>query len=90
MLGTIVAIAIAYWFYKSAEHANKNPLKTGAVGFLAFLIPGIVWTLAVTPGLRDAVQHNPGALSVILAKYAYIMVGALCAVGIKFLYFKNN
>jgi hypothetical protein len=90
MIGTITALLISYWFYKSAEAAGKNPLSSAIVGFLSYLIPGVVWTFAVTPGLRDAVEHNPGTLSGLFVNYAYILVGVACAVGVKYMHFKQT
>lgn len=90
MIGTVTALLISYWFYKSAETSGKNPLSSAAVGFLAYLLPCLVWTFAVTPTLRDAVEHNPDTLSGLFANYAYILVGAACAVWVKFQYFKQT
>ena len=89
MIGTITAFLITYWFYKSAEATGKNPLASAGLGFLSYLIPCIAWTLAVTPGLRDAVEHNPGTVSGLFVNYAYILVGVACAIGFKFLHFKQ-
>ncbi|MGJ0493159.1 hypothetical protein [Methylobacter sp.] len=90
MAGTITALLITYWFYRSAEATGKNPLSSAGLGFLSFLIPCIVWTVAVTPGLRDAVEHNPGTLSGIFVNYAYIVVGAACAAWVKYMHFKQT
>ncbi len=90
MAGTITALLITYWFYKSAEATGKNPLSSAGLGFLSYLIPCIVWTFTVTPGLRDAVEHNPGTLSGLLVNYAYILVGSACAIGVKFMHFKQT
>jgi hypothetical protein len=90
MIGTITALLISYWFYKSAEATGKNPLSSAITGFLSYLIPCVVWTFTVTPGLRDAVEHNPGTLSGLFVNYAYILVGAASAVAVKFLYFKKT
>ncbi|MGZ8145065.1 MAG: hypothetical protein ACXWTG_12965, partial [Methylosarcina sp.] len=60
------------------------------LGFLAYLIPCLAWTLAVTPGLRDAVEHDPSTLSGLFVNYAYILVGAACAIGMKFMHFKDR
>ena len=90
MAGTITAFLITYWFYRSAEAAGKNPLLTAGLGFLSYLIPGIIWTFTVTPGLRDSVEHNPGTLSGLFVNYAYILVGVACAVGFKLLHFKQT
>ncbi|MGZ5053133.1 MAG: hypothetical protein ACXWF8_19290 [Methylobacter sp.] len=89
MIGTITALLITYWFYKSAEATGKNPMNSAITGFLSYLIPCLVWTFAITPGVRDAVQHNPGTLSGLFVNYAYILAGIACAVGVKFLYFKQ-
>ncbi|MGR9045879.1 MAG: hypothetical protein ACU83N_11315 [Gammaproteobacteria bacterium] len=89
MLGTITALLITYWFYRSAEATGKNPLSSAALGFLAYLIPCVIWTLAVTPSLRNAVEHNPGTLFGLFANYAYILVGIAAAVWVKFKHFKQ-
>lgn len=89
MAGTITAFLITYWFYKSAEVTGKNPLSSAVLGFLSYLIPCLVWTFTVTPGLRDAVEHNPGTLSGLFVNYAYILAGVACAIGFKFMYFKQ-
>jgi len=89
MIGTITAFLISYWFYKSAEATGRNPLVSAGMGFLSYLIPCIIWTLTVTPSLRDAVEHNPGTLSGLFVNYAYILVGVACAIGFKFLHFKQ-
>lgn len=89
MIGTITAFLISYWFYRSAEASGKNPLVSAGLGFMSYLIPCIVWSVAVTPGLRDSVDHNPGTLSGLVANYAYIVVGVACAIGYKLLYFKQ-
>ncbi|TAK60905.1 hypothetical protein [Methylobacter sp.] len=89
MIGTIIAVLIIYWFYKSAEAAGKDPLSSAVQGFLSYLIPCVVWTFTITPGLRDALAHNPGTLFGLFVNYAYILVGAACAIGVKFMYFKK-
>ncbi|GAB6140135.1 hypothetical protein JCM14076_08640 [Methylosoma difficile] len=88
MIGTIIAFLITFWFYKSAKASEKNALASAGVGFLSYLVACLVWTLAVTPSLRDAVDHNPSTLSGLVVNYAYIIVGAACAIGLKFKYFK--
>ena len=75
MIGTITAFAITYWFFKTAESSGKNPVTSAAIGFFAFLIPCVVWTLAITPSLNDKFEHNPATLLGLFANYAYILVG---------------
>ncbi len=89
MAGTIMAFLITYWFYRSAEATGKKPLSSAGIGFLSYLIPCIVWSFTITPGLRDAVEHNPGTLFGLFVNYAYILVGTAFAIWIKFMYFKQ-
>lgn len=89
MIGTITAFLITYWFYQSAKATGKDPLSSAILGFLAYLVPCLAWTLAVTPGLRDAVEHDPGTLSGLFVNYAYILVGVAGAIGIKLMHFKR-
>lgn len=87
MIGTIIAFAIAYWFYRGAEATGHNPLKTALWGFLVYLIPAFLWTWLVTPSLRDAASHNPTSLYVFVYSYAYIAVGVACAAWVKWKHF---
>lgn len=83
MAGSITAIAIVYWFYKSAGAAGKDPLASAFLGFIVYFIPAVAWTLLVTPGLRDAVEHNSNTLLALIVQYAYIAVGVACAAWVK-------
>jgi hypothetical protein len=83
MAGSIAAIAIVYWFYKSAAAAGKEPLPSAFLGFIVYFVPAVAWSLVVTPGLRDAVEHNPGTLLALVVQYAYIVVGVACAAWVK-------
>ncbi|MDT8406550.1 MAG: hypothetical protein RQ715_04810 [Methylococcales bacterium] len=87
MIGTLTALAFAYWFYSDAERYGKPALRAGLIGFLAYFIPGLVWTFTVGPVLRDVAAHNPGAFNGLLANYAYIVIGVLVALAVKRLYF---
>lgn len=90
MAGTIAAIIIVIWFYRSAITAGKNPLHSAILGFFVYFIPAVVWTLVVTPGMRDAVEHNPNTLSALVVQYTYVIVGIACAVWVKSRHFAKN
>ncbi|MGR8934003.1 MAG: hypothetical protein ACU837_06375 [Gammaproteobacteria bacterium] len=83
MAGSIAAIAIVYWFYKSAASAGKDPLMSAILGFIVYFIPAVAWTVFVTPGLRDAVEHNSNTLLALVVQYAYIVVAVACAAWVK-------
>jgi hypothetical protein len=80
MAGSIAAIAIVYWFYRSAVAAGKEPLPSAFLGFIVYFVPAVAWTLVVTPGLRDAVEHNANTLLALVVQYAYIVA---CAAWVK-------
>jgi len=79
MLGAIAAIVIIIWFYNGARSVGKNPVQGAFVGFLIYFIPAIVWTVLVTPGLRDTVEHNPGLFLGLIVRYGFVVVGVSCA-----------
>jgi hypothetical protein len=79
MVGGIAAILIAIWFYRSALAAGKSPLPWVFVGFVSYYLPALLWTMLVTPDLRDMVEHSQSAVLAIVARFGYIVVGILCA-----------
>ena len=84
MTGAIAAIIIAVWFYKSALDSGKNPVAAVVQGFIAYFIPAVIWTLLVTPGLRDTVEHEPGFFLGFIVRHAYAVVGVICAAWVRY------
>jgi hypothetical protein len=85
MLGAIAAIAIVIWYYKGAIAVGKNPINSVIAGLLVYFLPAIAWTIFVTPGLRDVVEHNPGMILGMTVRYGFVVVGVACAA---FYYYK--
>lgn len=79
MVGGIAAILIAIWFYRSALAAGKSPLPWVFVGFVSYYLPALLWTMWVTPDLRDTVEHNQSVVLAIVVRFGYAVVGILCA-----------
>jgi hypothetical protein len=90
MAGTIAAILIVIWFYKSALKSGKEPLRSAALGFAVYFIPALVWTLVITPGMRDAVEHSPNTPLALVVQYTYVIVGMACAAWVKAKHFENH
>lgn len=84
MLGSLAAIIIAIWFYTTARAMGKNPVSWAVIGLLAYFIGAILWTVLVTPPLRDSVEHNQSYILGFIVRYAYVVVGVGCAMWVKF------
>ena len=80
MIGAIAAILIVYWYYKGALAAGKNPVRWAFIGLLVYFIPAIFWTYFINSGLRDSVEHSQNVFLAIVVRYAYVAVGAGCAI----------
>lgn len=79
MLGSIVAVAVAVWFYYSAKQAGRQPISWALAGLLFFFIIELLWTNLVTPPIKDAAMHSKNPLLMFITRYAYIAVGLACA-----------
>lgn len=90
MFGSIAALIIAYWYYQSATKQNLNPVKWAVIGVSAYFIPAVIWTLLVTPGLRDAFEHNQNMLLGFIVRFAYVAVGVGCSVLLHFKHLKKD
>ncbi len=90
MVGSIAALFIAYWYYQCAVKQNLNPVKWVAIGVLVYFIPAVIWTVMVTPGLKDTVEHNQSVLLGLFVRFAYIAVGVGCAVWVNFKHLRNG
>ncbi len=84
MLGSVAAIALAIWFYTSAQSIGKNPVKWAGIGLLAYFISAALWTFLVTPPLRDSVEHNQSYILGFIVRYGFVIVGVACASWVKF------
>ena len=89
MLGAIAAIFIAIWFYKSSLDTGKSPIPSAILGLFVYFIPATVWTLTITPGLRDFIEHNPNMLLGLLIANGHVLVGIACSFWVKTKHFKE-
>ena len=89
MSGAIAAIIIAIWFYKSALENEKEPVPSAVLGLIVYFVPAVIWTFAVTPGLRNFIEHNPSTLLGVFVAHAHVAVGVACAVWVKFKHFRQ-
>lgn len=80
MLGGIIAVVIAIWFYRSAEGRGLPPIPWGVAGVIAYYVPNFIWSLMVAkPWLSTLHAQNAAGLSSLVG-HSSILVGAVVAV----------
>lgn len=82
MLSSLAAILIGVWFYSTASRSGRSPLSWAISGVVVYFLAALLWSLVVTPDVKDAANHTQSGLLVFLVKYAYIVFGLVCAAGI--------
>jgi hypothetical protein len=79
MIGGIVAIAIAYWFYRTAEARSLPNFQWAAAGAIAYYVPNFIWSLAVAKPWADS-YHPANAVGVAgMINFSSIFVGLAVA-----------
>ncbi|MFW5443773.1 MAG: hypothetical protein ACKE51_05645 [Methylococcaceae bacterium] len=80
IIGSIAAILIFVWFYKTAENTGRNPLHWAVAGFVVYFIVALIWTYFINPSIKDAAMHSRSTVLMYVVRYAYIVVSVCCAV----------
>jgi len=78
IIGSIAGIFILVWFYNTAY--GRNPLHWAVAGFVVYFTISLLWTVGITPGIKDAAMHSRNTLLMWTARYAYIVVALVCAI----------
>lgn len=84
MLGVIAATLVGLWFYSSASRSGRAPVSWGISGAVVYFLAALLWSLIVTPGIKDAAIHNQSGVLIFIVRYAYIGVGLVSAAIINF------
>ncbi len=79
MLSAIAAVLVAVWFYYSAPRSGRAPVSWAVSGLVIYALTALLWTLGVTPMVKDAAIHTQSGLWVFVTRYAYIIVAVLAA-----------
>lgn len=80
IIGSIVAIFILVWFYNTAAEYGRNPIHWAIAGVLVYFIVGLLWTVLITPDIKDAAMHSRNTLLMWITRYAYIVVALACTI----------
>lgn len=82
MLGSIAAALIGIWYYNTATRSGRSALSWAISGVVVYFLAALLWTLIVTPGVKDSATHTQSSMLIFVVKYAYIAFGMVCAAGI--------
>ena len=80
MLSSIAALLIGAWFYYTASRSGRSSISWAISGGVVYFLAALLWTLLVTPGIKDAAGHGQNSLLIFLVRYAYVLVGAASAI----------
>jgi hypothetical protein len=85
MIGGIIAIVIAYWFYRTAEAGRLPAMQWAVGGAIAFYVPNFIWALAVAkPMMSQLHSQNATAMASVLG-FSSVIVGAAVAIAVHWL-----
>ncbi|MCK9607302.1 MAG: hypothetical protein M0R33_12745 [Methylomonas sp.] len=84
MVGVIAASLVGVWFYSTAARSGRPPVSWGVSGVIVYFLAALLWSLIVTPGIKDAATHNPSGPLIFIVRYAYICVGLAVAAAVNF------
>ena len=82
MLSVIAATLVGVWFYSTAGRSGRPPVSWAVSGVVVYFLAALLWSLIVTPGLKNVAIHNQSATLIFIVRYVYILVGLLVAAGI--------
>lgn len=85
MFGGIIAILIAYIFYRAAETRHQPGFQWALGGAIAFYVPNFIWSLMIAkPMMNQLHAQNATGLASLLG-FSSVFVGAAAALLVYFL-----
>lgn len=82
VLGGLIAIAIAIWFYRTAESKGANPLQWAIAGVVFYYVPMGLWTWFVMPKMMSPHPTSAGT------PWFSLMLPTLVGLGVVFLLYR--
>lgn len=79
MLGVIAAALVCIWFYNTASRSGRSQVSWAVSGVVVYFLAALLWSLIVTPAVKDTAIHNQSGLLIFIVRYAYIAVGLIVA-----------
>jgi len=82
MLSSIAAALIGIWFYNTASRSGRAPLSWAISGVVVYFLAALLWSLAITPGVKDTATHTQSGLLILIVRYAYIIFAVAMAAAV--------
>jgi hypothetical protein len=89
MFGGIIAAAIAFWFYRTAESRGLPNFQWAAAGLLSFYIPNFIWSLAIAKPMMNTLHAQNATGTAGLLGYSSVFIGLAVALAVYFLVLKR-
>ncbi len=79
MIGGLIAIAVAVWFFNTAQKIpDKDPIHWGAIGVAVYYVVVALWTFVTDIGFMADLHHRNVAIGAII-HYLGPALGVLAA-----------
>jgi hypothetical protein len=79
MLGGVVAVLIAFWFYRTADSKGAPAIQWAIAGLIAYYVPNFIWSLLVAKPILQTLHAQSAPIKASLVGHSSIVIGALCA-----------
>lgn len=89
MIGGVIAILIAYWYYRTAESRGLPNFQWAFAGLISFYIPNFIWSLAIAKPMMNSLHAQNATATASLLGFSSVFVGAAAAVLVYFLVLKR-
>jgi hypothetical protein len=80
MIGGIVAVVIAIWYYRSAEARHLPAVQWAFAGLIAYYVPNFIWSFLVAKPLIAEFHARAAVMLAGLTGHSSVLVGAVVAI----------
>jgi hypothetical protein len=85
MIGGLIAVALAIWFYRTALANGMPALQWGIAGVVVYYIPNFFWSLMVAKPVLQNLHQQTAPMKYSFWGYSSVMVGLAVAVAVWYL-----
>ncbi len=82
MFGVIAAGLVVVWFYNTANRSGRSPVSWGVSGVVVYFLAALLWSLIITPFIKDTAIHTQSGVLIFVVRYAYIVFGLVVAAAV--------